>query len=114
MGVVRDKMMDILSGQIVSELDDNNYETLNYVMAHLNDEDLLRCLSKENVRVIERLIEDEETVPITFFQIMNGPGWSSYCDVTGGNHYAINEGYSPSDREIFDVKRKHARQLGLI
>jgi hypothetical protein len=114
MEVVRDKVKDILSEQIARELDDNNYETLNHVLAHLNDENLWGCLSKENERVIERMIEDEETVPITFFQIMNGPGWSSYCDVTGGNHYAINEGYSPSDREIFDVKRKHARQLGLI
>lgn len=58
--------------------------------------------------------EKEETVPVTFYAIKNKCGWSRYCDVTGGNHYAINEGYDPDDREIFDIEISHARELGLI
>lgn len=58
--------------------------------------------------------EQEETVPVTFYTIKNKCGWSKYCDVTGGNHYAINEGCSPDDREVFDVKISHARELGSI
>jgi len=58
--------------------------------------------------------EKEETVPVTFYAIKTKCGWSEYCDVTGGNHYAINEGYNPNDRCIFDVKISHARELGLI
>ena len=58
--------------------------------------------------------KQEEIVPVTFYTIKNKCGWSKYCDVTGGNHYAINEGFNPDDREIFDVKISHARELGLI
>ena len=54
------------------------------------------------------------TIPITFGLIKAKCGWSEFCDVTGGNHYAINEGWEPCDREIIDVKIKHAKELGLI
>ena len=56
---------------------------------------------------------EEDTVPITLGQIKRKCGWSSYCDVTGGNHYMLNE-WNPSDREIFDVKVSHAKKLKLI
>jgi hypothetical protein len=63
---------------------------------------------------LEPVQEKEETVPVTFYSIKNKCGWSRYCDVTGGNHYALNEGYAPDDRDIFDIKISHARELGLI
>jgi hypothetical protein len=114
MKIERDKVKDFLSKQIIKELDENNHKTLNQVLAYLDNENLWECLAEENREDLWKSIKDEETVPITFFQIKNGPGWSKYCDVAGGNHYAISEGYNPNDREIFDVKRKHARELGLI
>jgi hypothetical protein len=55
----------------------------------------------------------EKTVPITYGMIKNSCGWSRYCDVAGGNHYAVKE-YGIGDREIFDVKISHAKELGLI
>tara|TARA_R110000737_G_scaffold213289_3_gene230423 strand:- start:712 stop:1032 length:321 start_codon:yes stop_codon:yes gene_type:complete len=58
--------------------------------------------------------KEPEDVPITYFQIKNGPGWSEWCDVTGGNHYAINEGYSPEDRELFYITESQARKLKFI
>lgn len=56
---------------------------------------------------------EEDTVPITLGQIKRTCGWSEYCDVTGGNHYMLNE-WTVSDREIFDVKVSHAKKLKLI
>ena len=58
-------------------------------------------------------IEPEKTYPVTFFSIVNSCGWSEFCDVTGGNHYAVKE-FGIEDREIFDVKESHAKRLGLI
>ena len=55
-----------------------------------------------------------ETVPITYGQIKRTIGWSRFCDVTGGNHYAINEWGDYPDREIFDVEVEHAKILGFI
>lgn len=56
---------------------------------------------------------EEETVPITLGHIKRTCGWSKFCDVTGGNHYMLKE-WSVSDREVFDVKISHAKQLNLI
>lgn len=58
--------------------------------------------------------KEEKNIPITFFQIKNNIGWSKWCDVTGGNHYALNEGYSPSDSEVFYCTRSQAIELGII
>lgn len=55
-----------------------------------------------------------ETVPITYGQIKRTIGWSRFCDVTGGNHYSINEWGEYQDREIFDVEVEHAEILGFI
>lgn len=56
---------------------------------------------------------ESETVPITLGQIKAYCGWSRFCDITGGNHYMLNE-WTVSDREIFDVKKSHAEELRLI
>ena len=55
----------------------------------------------------------EETIPITLASIRNTCGWSKYCDVTGGNHYMLNES-SVEDYEIFHVKISDAKKLNLI
>jgi len=56
--------------------------------------------------------EKEETVPVTLSTIKRKCGWNRYCDVTGGNHYMLNE-HSVEDTEIFQVKVSHANELGL-
>jgi len=57
-------------------------------------------------------LQEEETIPITIATIKSTCGWSKYCDVTGSNHYMLNE-FSVSEREIRDVKISQARLLGL-
>lgn len=37
----------------------------------------------------------------------------SYCDVTGSNHYMMNE-WMVSERENFDIKISHAKKLVFI
>lgn len=54
--------------------------------------------------------KEEVKIPITFYQIKK-VGWGKYCDVTGGNHYAINEGFSPKDSDIFYITEEQAKQL---
>ncbi len=57
--------------------------------------------------------EEEKDVPVLFYTIKNKIGWSKWCDVTGGNHYALNEGYSPSDNEVFYCTESQAKELGI-
>lgn len=58
--------------------------------------------------------EQEDEMPFTFWTIQKTVGWDRFCDVTGGNHYALNEGLRPNDNEIFWVKESHAKELGFI
>lgn len=58
--------------------------------------------------------EEEENIPILFYTIKNKIGWGKWCDVTGGNHYALNEGYSPSDNEVFYCTESQAKKLDII
>lgn len=63
---------------------------------------------------IKEIAEGEKTIPISYGVIKASFGWSRFCEVTGGNPYAINEGYDPDDRELFDVTLKQARLLGIV
>lgn len=61
-------------------------------------------------------IEDEEepkNVPVLYYTIKNSIGWSRWCDVTGGNHYALKEGYNPKDNEVFYCTPSQAIKLGI-
>ena len=68
----------------------------------------------EYIESLNPQTKEEKDIPVTFFQIKNNIGWSEWCNVTGGNHYALNEGYSPSDSEVFYCTRSQAIELGII
>lgn len=84
------------SGKIVIEFDGNSYTSDVKVTV-----------------VLDEKKEDEKTIPVTLATIKATCSWSKFCDVTGGNHYALNE-FTISDSEIFDVKESHANELNLI
>lgn len=58
--------------------------------------------------------EEEETLPITYGLIKTKVGWSRFCDVTGKNHYAINEWGDYPMTEVFDIPLSQAKTLGFI
>lgn len=109
MEINREYIKGVLKEQII-----DSQTNLDEVLSCLDDDMLWKNLSDENKKMIDKMMDDDKTVPITYYQIREQVGWSQYCDVTGGNHYALNEGYSPADHEVFHVKKKHARELGLI
>jgi hypothetical protein len=76
-----------------------------------DDSDVPENLMEE----MEMYINDteESTIPITLGHIKATCGWTDYCNVTGSNHYMLKE-WDVEDREIFDVKESHAKELGLI
>lgn len=76
-----------------------------YFDSPLNENEYIESLRKEK--------KIEETIPVTYATIKEKCGWSEFCDVTGGNHYAVKD-FGIEDREIFDVKKSHAKVLGLI
>lgn len=74
------------------------------------------------VELVENIIEnglpkeeiEEETVSITYDMIKRSIGWSRFCYVTGGNHYAISEFGDYDKNYTFDVKLSHAIELKFI
>lgn len=65
------------------------------------------------VNIFEKQVEEERDVPVLFYTIKNKIGWSKWCDIVGGNHYALNEGYSPDDNEVFYCTKSQAEELRL-
>lgn len=58
--------------------------------------------------------KEEKEIPITYGLIKATCGWSEFCDVTGGNHYAINEWGDFEDREVSYITESQAKQLNFI
>lgn len=59
-------------------------------------------------------IDNNQTIPITYYQIKSGCGWSKWCDVTGGNHYSIKEFGEFENSHLFYATKKQAKELRLI
>lgn len=57
---------------------------------------------------------EEETIPITYGFIRNTFGWPKFCDVTGGNHYMVNEWGHPDDSTIYKITISQAKELGIM
>lgn len=57
--------------------------------------------------------ELEETIDIAYSWIKKKCGWSKFCDVTGGNHYAIKEFGEPYQTS-FEVTISQAEELGYL
>ncbi len=79
----------------------------NYFDAPLNEDEYIESL--KNVSK-----EEEDTIPITYGLIKATCGWSSFCDITGNNHYAINGWGDYPSNEVFYVKEGHAKELNFI
>ena len=58
-------------------------------------------------------VEEEKDIPVLFYTIKNKIGWSRWCDVVGGNHYAISEGFRIDDNEVFYCTKSQAENLNL-
>lgn len=88
-------------------------------------DDAYRPYTKDNVHaynIIYDIIEngmpeeevEEENIPITYGLIRNTFGWPKFCDVTGGNHYMVNEWGHPDDSTIYKITISQAKELGII
>ena len=56
---------------------------------------------------------EHKTLSFPLWYIKATCGWSSYCDVTGANHYMLSE-WSVDDTETFSVGISDCVKLGLI
>jgi len=62
---------------------------------------------------LNKKIEEEEKFSFTLQYIKAKCGWDKFCDVTGYNHYALNE-FSISESELFSITKSHAIELGFL
>ena len=75
----------------------------NYFDAPLDEDEYIESLNPKPIQ--------EKTIPITYGLIKAVCGWSRFCDVTNGNHYAINEFGDLPDNEIFHITQKEYDKL---
>lgn len=57
-------------------------------------------------------IEKEEIINVPYFWIKNNIGWSEFCNITGGNQYAIKEFGEPT--WDLEVSISNAKRIGYI
>lgn len=57
-------------------------------------------------------IEKEEIINVPYFWIKNNIGWYKFCDITGGNQYAIKEFGEPT--WDLEVSISNAKRIGYI
>ena len=75
----------------------------NYFNKPLDEDEYIQSLNP---------IEKEEIINVPYFWIKNNIGWSEFCDITGGNHYAIKEFGEP--RWDLEVTMSEAKKIGYI
>lgn len=59
----------------------------------------------------EPVEEEEEKITVTYSMIKKTCGWSKFCDVTDGNHWAINEFGDFDDNHTFEVTKTQFNKL---
>lgn len=77
-----------------------------YFDAPLDEDEYIESLKQEP--------QEEKTIPITYGLIKATCGWSKWCDITGGNHYAINEWGDYPANEVFYITEAQAKKLNFI
>lgn len=65
------------------------------------------------IDLFEETEQEQQEIPITYSYVKRIIGWSRFCDITGRNHYAINEFGGYPDNEIFYVTEEQARKLNI-
>lgn len=56
----------------------------------------------------------EETVSFTYSFLRRKLEWSEFCDLTGVDYYAKNNGFEIEDTEIFNISESKAKEYNLI
>ena len=56
----------------------------------------------------------EETISFTYSFLQRKLGREEFCELTGTNYYALNEGYTIQDNEIFKIEESKAKEFKLI
>lgn len=100
---------DVLEA-IFDNVDIRGIELENYKSNFENSGLYERLCRMFNYPIIEAVVV-EKTIPVTYAHIKATCGWNEFCDVTGGNHYAINEFGDYEDRHIFNITEEQFKKL---
>lgn len=106
-------MVKVESDLTIEEVTEQFGSETNYNFGSTDD---VKVLETELLEVVLDKSEEREEneIPITYGLIKATCGWSKFCDVTGKNHYAINEWGHYPDNEIFRIPESQAKKLNFI
>lgn len=66
---------------------------------------------EEFATTIDDIEAQKTAIPVTYGMIKATCGWSRFCDVTGFNHYSINEWGDYKENEIFSIPKEQFERL---
>lgn len=61
-----------------------------------------------------KTVVKEEEIPFTYSFLRRKMDWEKFCDLTGTNEWAKNEGAEFKDNDIYYITESKAKQFNLI
>jgi len=68
----------------------------------------------EYIDSLKEAVNEEDKISFTYSFLRRKLEWEKFCDLTGTNFYARNEGFEFKDSEIYYITESKAKQLNLI
>lgn len=68
----------------------------------------------EYIDSLKEAVVEEDKISFTYSFLRRKLEWEKFCDLTGTNYYARNEGYEINDTDIFYITESKAKQFNLI
>lgn len=89
----------------------NTDTTFRYKVSRSEMKKLYKFLQENQELLVKPEAEEETIIPVTYASIKNTVGWARFCEVTGGNRFAINQ-YGDFDMShIFYITKTQFKQL---
>ena len=85
-----------------------------YYISYRSLTEFLRYDAKEYIDIINLPPVEEDKISFTYSFLSRKLDWEKFCDLTGTNEWAKNEGAEFNDNDIYYVTESKAKQFNLI
>jgi len=68
----------------------------------------------EYIESLKETVVEEGKISFTYSFLRRKLDWEQFCELTGVDYYALNNGFEIEDSEIFYITETQAKQLNFI
>ena len=96
---------------ITRNLQDANFDP-NWLTKNLEDSDIFEDMyALFGIELPEEKVKESKDTPVTYSTIKKTVGWNQFCNITGHNHYAINEWGDYDTSHVFYITETQFKEL---